>query len=237
MIEYVAPVIDSEDPVIDYASPAAACAAHTPVIDSAAPLIEYASPAVAYAAPTTVIEHVVPTAAYAAPSPVIDSVAPVSEYVSPTAAYAAPAPVIDSVAPVIESMSSCAARVPETEYVSSSPAAACASPTPVIDSVASAPAVTRKSEFEALRANTEAELLELVTAYAKLEAEKADLAAQSLITQDEQQAAQTNEKPKEAQQAAVAFNRCTVHLHNIVPVFVPAACWKCGDHRRLVFLH
>ena len=202
------PVIDSEDPVIDYASPATACAAHTPVIDSVAPVIEYASPAAAYAAPTPVIEHVVPTASYAAPSPVIDSVAPVSEYVSLTAAYAAPAPVIDSVAsaienvslaaahaahapmivsvaPVIESMSSCAARVPETEYVSSSPAAACASPTPVVDSVASAPAVTSKSEFEALRADTEAELLELVTAYAKPEAEKADLAAQSLVVEEE----------------------------------------------------
>ena len=130
------------------------------------------------------------------------SSSPLIQYVSPAAAFAAPARVINSVAPVIESMSSCAARVPETEYVSSSPAAAYASPTPVIDSVASAPAVTRKSEFEALRADTEAELLEHARAYAKLESEKADLAAQSLLIEEEQQAAQTKKKPKEAQQAA-----------------------------------
>ena len=110
-------------------------------------------------------------------TPMIDSVAPVIEYMSHTAAYAAPAPVIDSVAPVLESMSSCAA------------------PTPVIDSVASAPAFTSKSESElsALRAEAEAELLEPVTARAELEVQSADLAAHSLL-EEEQQAAQTTKK-------------------------------------------
>ena len=68
---------------------------------------------------------------------------------------------IDSVAPIVESMSSCAA------------------PTPVMDSVPSAPAFASKSESElsALRAEAEADQLELATAYAELEVQSADVAA------------------------------------------------------------
>ena len=174
--------------------PAVACATPDTVSEYVAPVIEFVSPAAVCAAPTPVIDSedpaidcAPPAAAYAAPTRVIESVAPVNEYASRTAAYAAPAPVIDSVAPVFESMSSCTAH------------------TPVIDSGASAPAFTSKSEseFSALRAEAEAELLELATAYAELEAQSADLAAQSLL-EEERQAAQTTKKPKEAQQAAQA---------------------------------
>ena len=57
--------------------------------------------------------------------------------------------------------------------------------------VASAPAFTSKSESElsALRAEAGTELLELVTAFAELEAQSADLAAQSLLEEEQHEKA------------------------------------------------
>ena len=158
------------------------------------------TPAVSHAAPAPLIE-------YAASEPAVTDTAP-----APANEYVAPAPAVTSAtrapAPVTKYALTCPAASSSADLsgVAASVAAARASEEALLAELLETAAHTlpdlsaAAASNAAARSNGEALLAGLM----ETEANLADLAAQSLLIEEAQQAARAKKKPKEAQQAAQA---------------------------------
>ena len=162
------------------------CVAPTPAVSYAAPapLIEYAAsePAVTDTAPA-------PANEYVAPAPAVTSA---TRAPAPVTKYALTCPAASSSADLSEAAASVAAARASEEALLAELLETAAHTLPDLSAAAASNA--------AARANGEALLAGLM----ETEANLADLAAQSLLIEEAQQAARAKKKPKEAQQAAQA---------------------------------